>query len=237
MKLQLLMALGFGLVIANLRAENEITLKDQKDKVSYSIGVNIGTNFKQQGIDVNPEILIAGLKAALSGGKLALDQAEIQQTLTTYQRELVSKQAERSKELAGKNKEEGDTFLTTNKKKEGIKTTASGLQYKVINEGTGKKATADDTVRVNYKGTLIDGKEFDSSYSRGEPVEFPVSGVVIPGWTEALQLMPVGSKWQLFVPSNLAYGERGQGPDIGPNATLIFEIDLLAIIDPTKAGK
>ena len=237
MKLQLLMALGFGLVIANLRAENEITLKDQKDKVSYSIGVNIGTNFKQQGIDVNPEILIAGLKAALSGGKLALDQAEIQQTLTTYQRELVSKQAERSKELAGKNKEEGDTFLTTNKKKEGIKTTASGLQYKVINEGTGKKATADDTVRVNYKGTLIDGKEFDNSYSRGEPVEFPVSGVVIPGWTEALQLMPVGSKWQLFIPSNLAYGERGQGPDIGPNATLIFEVDLLAIIDPTKAGK
>jgi len=237
MKLQLLMALGFGLVIANLRAENEITLKDQKDKVSYSIGVNIGTNFKQQGIDVNPEILIAGLKAALSGGKLALDQAEIQQTLTTYQRELVSKQAERSKELAGKNKEEGDTFLTTNKKKEGIKTTASGLQYKVINEGKGKKPTADDTVRVNYKGTLIDGKEFDSSYSRGEPVEFPVSGVVIPGWTEALQLMPVGSKWQLFVPSNLAYGERGQGPDIGPNATLIFEVDLLAIIDPTKAGK
>ena len=237
MKLQLLMALGFGLVIANLRAENEITLKDQKDKVSYSIGVNIGTNFKQQGIDVNPEILIAGLKAALSGGKLALDQAEIQQTLTTYQRELVSKQAERSKELAGKNKEEGDTFLTTNKKKEGIKTTASGLQYKVINEGKGKKPTADDTVRVNYKGTLIDGKEFDSSYSRGEPVEFPVSGVVIPGWTEALQLMPVGSKWQLFIPSNLAYGERGQGPDIGPNATLIFEVDLLAIIDPTKAGK
>jgi len=233
MKLQLLMALGFGLVIANLRAENEITLKDQKDKVSYSIGVNIGTNFKQQGIDVNPEILIAGLKAALSGGKLALDQAEIQQTLTTYQRELVSKQAERSKELAGKNKEEGDTFLTTNKKKEGIKTTASGLQYKVINEGTGKKATADDTVRVNYKGTLIDGKEFDSSYSRGEPVEFPVSGVVIPGWTEALQLMPVGSKWQLFIPSNLAYGERGQGADIGPNATLILEVDLLAIIDPT----
>src|SRR5437773_132093 len=211
MKLQLLMALGFGLVIANLRAENEITLKDQKDKVSYSIGVNIGTNFKQQGIDVNPEILIAGLKAALSGGKLALDQAEIQQTLTTYQRELVSKQAERSKELAGKNKEEGDTFLTTNKKKEGIKTTASGLQYKVINEGKGKKPTADDTVRVNYKGTLIDGKEFDSSYSRGEPVEFPVSGV-IPGWTEALQLMPVGSTWQLLIPSTLAYGERRHGP-------------------------
>ena len=230
------MALGFGLVIANLRAENEITLKDQKDKVSYSIGVNIGTNFKQQGIDVNPEILIAGLKAALSGGKLALDQAEIQQTLTTYQRELVSKQAERSKELAGKNKEEGDTFLTTNKKKEGIKTTASGLQYKVINEGKGKKPTADDTVRVNYKGTLIDGTEFDSSYARNEPASFPVKGV-IPGWTEALQLMKVGSKWQLFVPSNLAYGERGQGPDIGPNATLIFEVDLLAIIDPTKAGK
>ena len=143
---------------------------------------------------------------------------------------------EKAKDLGEKNKKDGEAFLAGNKKKEGIKTTASGLQYKIITEGKGKKPSADDTVRVHYKGALLDGSEFDSSYKHGEPAEFSVSGV-IPGWTEAVQLMPVGSKWQLFVPSTLAYGEQGQGRVIGPNATLIFEVELLAVVDQTKANK
>jgi FKBP-type peptidyl-prolyl cis-trans isomerase FklB len=188
---------------------------------------------EHQGIDITPEVLIAGIKDALSGSKTVVTQEEIQQTLMTFQRELMSKQAELGKELGEKNKKDGEAFLADNKKKEGVKTTASGLQYKAITEGKGKKPTASDTVRVHYKGTLLDGSEFDSSYKHGEPAEFSVSGV-IPGWTEAVQLMPVGSKWQLFIPSKLAYGEQGQGREIGPNATLIFEVELLAIVDQPK---
>ncbi len=236
MKLTNLAAAGISLVAISVHAQNRITLKDQKDKVSYSIGVNIGTSFKQQGIDVNPEVLLAGLKDALSASKTLLSEEEIQQTLMTFQRELTGKQAELAKELGEKNKKDGEAFLAENKKKEGVKTTASGLQYKIITEGTGKKPAASDTVRVHYKGTLLDGSEFDSSYKGGEPAEFSVSGV-IPGWTEAVQLMPVGSKWQLFIPSKLAYGEEGQGRVIGPNATLVFEVELLAVVDQAKANK
>lgn len=236
MKLKIVAAVGISLAALNLQAQNQITLKDQKDKVSYSIGVNIGTNFRQQGIDVTPEVLIAGIKDALAGSKTVLTQQEIQQTLMTFEREMMGKQAERAKELGEKNRKDGEAFLAENKKKEGTKATTSGLQYKIITEGKGKKPTADDTVRVHYKGTLLDGSEFDNSYRRGEPAEFSVSGV-IAGWTEAMQLMPVGSKWQLFVPSKLAYGEQGQGPVIGPNATLIFEVELLAVVDQPKADK
>jgi len=227
---------GISLAAVNLQAQNQVTLKDQKDKVSYSIGVNVGTSFKQQGIEVNPEIFLAGFKDALSGGKTVLSDQEIKQTLMAFQKDLVTKQAQQTKELAEKNKKDGESFLAANKQKQGIKTTASGLQYKVVTEGKGKKPAANDKVRVHYKGTLLDGTEFDSSYLTGQPVEFQLSEV-IAGWIEAVQMMPVGSKWQLFIPSGLAYGGEGHGPAIGPNATLLFEIELLAIVDPAAAIK
>jgi FKBP-type peptidyl-prolyl cis-trans isomerase FklB len=226
-----------SLAVINLNAQDQITLKDQKDKISYSIGVNLGATFKQQGIDVNPAVLIAGFKDALSGSKTALTEAEVQQTLMAFQREMMSKQAEHAKELGEKNKKEGESFLTENKKKQGVKTTASGLQYKVITEGKGKRPAATDTVRVHYKGTFLDGSEFDSSYKHGEPAEFGLAGGVIPGWTEAVQLMAIGSKWQLFIPPSLAYGEQGYGRTIGPNSTLIFEVELLAVVDEPKTTK
>ncbi|MCJ7833279.1 MAG: FKBP-type peptidyl-prolyl cis-trans isomerase, partial [Deltaproteobacteria bacterium] len=170
-----------------------------------------------------------GFKDALSGAKPLLSEEEMRTVMTAFQKEISEKQAEKTKVLGEKNKKEGETFLAENKKKEGVKILTSGLQYKVVKEGTGKKPKATDKVTTHYQGTLIDGTEFDSSYKRGEPAAFPVNGV-IPGWTEALQLMKVGSKWQLFVPSKLAYGERGAGPKIGPNAVLIFTVELLSII-------
>ena len=217
-------------------AQDPVKLTEQKDKVSYSIGVNIGTNFKHQGIDISPVSLLAGIKDAIAGSKTVLTPEEMQQTLATLQRELGEKQAEKARDLGGKNLKDGEAFLAANKKKDGVKVTASGLQYKVVTEGKGKKPSASDSVQVHYKGTLIDGTEFDSSYKRNMPAEFGITGV-IPGWTEALQLMPVGSKWQLFIPSGLAYAERGAGADIGPNAVLIFDVELLAILDPSKAEK
>jgi FKBP-type peptidyl-prolyl cis-trans isomerase FklB len=201
---------------------------NQKDKVSYAIGMNIGTTLHRQSLDVDPNVLLQGLKDAMAGGKTQLSEEEARATLTELQNDMRKKQQEKMQQAAEENKKEGDAFLSANKAKSGIVTLPSGLQYKVLTAGAGPKPTASDSVVCNYKGTLIDGKEFDSSYKRGEPATFPVSGV-IKGWTEALQLMPVGSKWQLFVPSDLAYGERGQGPDIGPNATLIFEVELISI--------
>jgi FKBP-type peptidyl-prolyl cis-trans isomerase FklB len=168
------------------------------------------------------------LQDALAGGKMLLSEEEERAVLTELQADMRKKQQEKMQQAAEANKKEGDAFLTANKGKDGVVTLPSGLQYKIITSGTGPKPSASDSVVCNYRGTLIDGKEFDSSYKRGQPATFPVSGV-IKGWTEALQLMPVGSKWQLFVPSDLAYGERGQGGDIGPNATLVFEVELISI--------
>ena len=233
MKLQLIAVLGFVLLVSQVSAEEKPVLKDQKDKVSYSIGMNIGNNLKKQAIDVNPDALVYGIKDALSGGKALITEQEVNDTLMAFQKEMASKQSERLKELGEKNKKEGEAFLAENKKKEGVITLPSGLQYKVIKEGTGETPKLTDTVTTNYRGTLIDGTEFDSSYRREQPATFPVKGV-IAGWTEALQLMKVGSKWQLFTPSNLAYGERGAGRDIGPNATLIFEVELLSIKEGAK---
>jgi FKBP-type peptidyl-prolyl cis-trans isomerase FklB len=207
-------------------AENPL-LKTDKDKTSYALGMNAGTNFKQQSIDINTDVFVKGLKDALSGAKPLLTDDEMRSTLTALQKEMMAKQTEKMQALGVKNKKEGEAFLAENKKKEGVITLPSGLQYKIIKEGTGKVPKAADTVTTNYRGTLIDGTEFDSSYKRGEPATFPVNGV-IPGWTEALQLMKTGSKWQLFIPSNLAYGERGTGP-IGPNAVLLFDVDLISI--------
>jgi FKBP-type peptidyl-prolyl cis-trans isomerase FklB len=233
MKLQLIAALGILLLTSQVSAKEPVVLKNQKDKVSYSIGVNIGENLKRQSLDVNPDALAQGIKDVLSGSKALMTEEEVKDTLKTFQQELKAKRTEHLKELSEKNKKEGDAFLAENKKKEGVITLPSGLQYKVIKEGTGEKPKITDTVTVNYRGTLINGTEFDSSYKRGQPATFPVNGV-IAGWTEALQLMKVGSEWQLFVPSNLAYGERAVGRDIGPNATLIFDIELLAIKEGAK---
>ena len=209
-------------------SQNASPLTTQKDKVSYAIGMNIGTNLHKQSVDVDPKVLQQGLEDAFAGGKTLLSEDEARATLAQLQNEMRQKQQEKMQQAGAANKKEGDAFLAANKAKNGVVTLPSGLQYKIETTGTGPKPTTSDSVVCNYRGTLIDGKEFDSSYKRGQPATFPVAGV-IKGWTEALQLMPVGSKWQLFVPSELAYGERGSGPDIGPDATLIFEVELLSI--------
>jgi FKBP-type peptidyl-prolyl cis-trans isomerase FklB len=200
----------------------------KKDKVSYAIGMNFGTGLRQQPIEVDPSIVAQGIRDAMSGGKMALTDDEARAVLTELQSELKTKQEAKMAQMGDANKKEGTAFLAANKAKEGVVALPSGLQYKIVKQGTGPKPTASDTVVCNYRGTLIDGKEFDSSYKRGQPASFPVGGV-IRGWTEGLQLMPVGSKWELFVPSDLAYGDRGAGPDIGPGSTLIFEVELLSI--------
>jgi len=222
------MLLGVVLLASQAGAEEKKAFQTPKEKQSYSIGADIGNKLKSQSIDVDPDALAQGLKDAISGNKLLMTEQEIKESLSSLQKEMMEKQAERTKQLSEKNKKEGDAFLAENKKKEGVKTLPSGLQYKVITEGTGKTPKAEDTVITNYRGTLIDGTEFDSSYKRGQPATFPVKGV-IPGWTEALQLMKEGSKWELFIPASLAYGERGAGNLIGPYTTLIFEIELISV--------
>jgi FKBP-type peptidyl-prolyl cis-trans isomerase FklB len=225
MKLKLIVILGILFLVSQVNAQENLVLKNQKDKISYIIGMDIGTNLKKQSIDIDSNILAKGVKDALAGTKPLLTEQEIQETMMAFQKDMMAKQ----EEIGKKNKKEGEAFLAENKKKEGVKTLPSGLQYKVIKAGTGKKPKLSDTVTAHYRGTLIDGTEFDSSYKRGQPATFPVSGGMIPGWTEALQLMEEGAKWQLFIPSNLAYDEKGAGRDIGPNATLIFEIELVSI--------
>jgi FKBP-type peptidyl-prolyl cis-trans isomerase FklB len=223
----LVLAIALG-VAAPLAAAEEPAFKSQKEKTSYALGVNIGKAMKQNGMDVDLTLLLKGIEDARGDGKLAMTDAELAETIQTFQQEMAAKQGQKLKGLADKNKAEGDTFLAENKKKEGVTTLPSGLQYKVLKTGTGKSPKADDTVVTHYRGTLIDGTEFDSSIKRGEPATFGVKDV-IPAWTEALQRMKVGDKWQLFVPPDLAYGERGAGHVIGPNATLIFEVELLEI--------
>lgn len=210
------------------------TLTTQKDKVSYALGMNVGANLHRQSVEVDPKILLQGLEDAMAGGKTQLSEEEARATLMQLQNDIRKKQQEKMQQAGEANKKEGDAFLAANKGKDGVVTLPSGLQYKVLSAGTGPKPTASDSVVCNYRGTLIDGTEFDSSYKRGQPTTFPVGGV-IKGWTEALQLMPVGSKWQLFVPSALAYGEQGAGANIAPNATLIFEVELLSIESKDKA--
>ena len=211
-----------------------LALKSDKDKVSYAIGVNIGKSMRKDTVDVDPAIFSRGMKDALAGGKLLLTDDEIKATLTKLQTELRARQEVAMQKAGDINKKAGDDFLAQNKTKEGVVALPDGLQYKVLKQGNGPKPTATDSVVCNYRGTLLDGTEFDSSYKRGQPATFPVNGV-IKGWTEAVQLMPVGSKWQLFIPADLAYGNRGAGADIGPNATLIFEVELLSIQNKAAA--
>ena len=218
---------------AKPRTQSVLTLKTQKDKVSYALGMNLGTNLHKQSVEVDPAIVLRGMKDALAGGKMLQTEDEARAALTQLQTEVRNKQQEKMKVAGEANRKEGVEFLAANKSKEGVVTLPSGLQYKILTEGTGPKPAASDTVVCNYRGTLTSGAEFDSSYKRGQPASFPVTGV-IKGWTEALQLMPVGSKWQLFVPAELGYGDRGAGADIGPGATLIFEVELLSIQDKAK---
>jgi len=235
MALKWMAILAVVLLATQALAEEAPALKTQQDKVSYGIGISIGRSFLKDGIEVNLDILMKGMKDVLTSAKLLMTDEELQTTMTAFSKEMQQKQALARAKQTEENKKAGEAFLAENKKQEGVVTLPSGLQYKILTAGTGKKPTKNDTVECNYRGTLINGTEFDSSYKRGEPATFNVSGV-IAGWTEALQLMPAGSKWQLFIPSQLAYGESGtRGGDIGPNATLIFEVELLSIEEPAAA--
>jgi len=214
-------ALCLMLLACQGNTQEKAQLKTQKDSVSYAIGHDIAKNLKKQSFDIDPDILAKGLKDVMTDVKPALNDTQSQAAIMSYQQHMMNVQSE-------KNKAAGDAFLAENKKKDGVVTLPSGLQYKVEKMGTGKKPKAEETVTVHYIGKLVDGTEFDNSYKRGEPATFPVNGVV-KGWTEGLQLMPVGSKWTLYLPPDLAYGERGAGQVIPPNATLIFEVELVSI--------
>jgi FKBP-type peptidyl-prolyl cis-trans isomerase FklB len=224
------------MMVAGSAFAEQKELKGEKERLGYSMGWITGQQMKRQDIDTDVDMFAKGMKDSLAGGELLMTEKEIQETLTAFQRDMGAKQQEKMKQLAENNKKAGEAFLAENKKKEGVKTLPSGLQYKIITEGTGKMPKETDTVTTNYKGTLIDGTEFDSSYKRGQPATFPVNGV-IKGWTEALQMMKEGAKWQLFIPSDLAYGERGAGGAIAPNETLIFEVELIAVGAPADPGK
>jgi FKBP-type peptidyl-prolyl cis-trans isomerase FklB len=209
-------------------AQNKPELTTEKDKVSYSIGLDIGSTFKKQDMDIDPAALLKGLQDGVTGTKPMMSEDQMKETMTTYSKSMMEKQGAKAKEEGAKNLAAGEKFLAENKGKEGVKTTPTGLQYKVVKEGNGPSPKETDTVETHYRGTLLDGKEFDSSYKRNEPASFPVNRV-IKGWTEALQMMKVGSKYELWIPAALAYGERGAGQDIGANETLHFEVELLGI--------
>jgi FKBP-type peptidyl-prolyl cis-trans isomerase len=212
-------------LVAPLMAEGTNILGDEKSKASYAIGMSIGHNFQQQNLDIDLDLVLRGMRDMQAGGSTLMTVPEMQSTLKTFQQSMMAKQAKARQELAESNKVAGAAFLASNKGNPGVITLPDGLQYQIITAGTGASPAPNDTVTVNYRGTLLDGTEFDSSYKRGQPASFPVGGV-IKGWTEALQKMPVGSKWKLFIPSDLAYGDQGNR-GIPPNSTLVFEVELL----------
>jgi FKBP-type peptidyl-prolyl cis-trans isomerase len=214
-------------VPANQNPAGTNMFSDEKSRTSYAIGMMFGSRWEQQGIDVDDNWLLRGLKDAQAGGPTLMTEQEMGGTLTQFQKDINAKQEKKRQEMAEKNKQDGEAFLAENKTKPGVITLPDGLQYKVITNGSGSTPAMNDTVAVNYRGTFIDGKEFDSSARTGQPAQFAV-GSVIHGWTEALLQMKVGSKWRLFVPSELAYGERGRRPGIPPNTVLIFEVELIA---------
>lgn len=217
-----------GCAAEEVKVAPELKLDTPKSRISYTIGANIGHDFKTQKMDVDVDILLAGMKDSMAGKELKLTDEEMASEIQNFQKEMQAKLAAEMEGLAAKNKAEGEAFLTKNATAEGVVVTASGLQYKILEPGAGDAPGADDVATVHYRGTLIDGTQFDSSYDRGQPATFPVSGV-IAGWTEALQLMKPGAKWQLVIPAELAYGERGAGQDIGPNATLLFDVELVSV--------
>jgi FKBP-type peptidyl-prolyl cis-trans isomerase FklB len=211
-------------------SESDTTLDSMTDKVSYSIGLNLGRSLSSQEVEVDMDVLARGIRDGMGDAEALMTDEEIQQTMTDFQQEMVAKQQAKREEMATQNKTEGESFLAENKAKDGVMTTDSGLQYMVMEEGDGPKPAPTDQVTVHYKGTLLDGTVFDSSYDRGQPATFPLNAV-IPGWTEGVQLMSVGSKYKFWIPAELGYGPNGQGPVIGPNATLVFEVELLDIVD------
>jgi FKBP-type peptidyl-prolyl cis-trans isomerase FklB len=229
------MVLALLLLAGGLCAAEEPPLKTQKERISYVMGMYFGRDMLRQGIDLNADIFARGLRDALTGAKPAISDQEAQQIINVFGSEIAAKKQAAAKKAGEENSAKEQKFLAENGAKPGVQTLPSGLQYKVLKEGSGRKPTLYDTVTVNYRGTLIDGTEFDSSYKRNAPATFPVSGV-IPGWTEALQLMKVGSTWQVFIPSKLAYGEAGGGTVIPPNAALIFEVELLSIGDGSSGA-
>ncbi len=227
-KKTILAAVSILLLFAISCSEKKFELKEQKEKESYSLGYQFGKNLKFQETEINFDVYMSGLQDALEGKEPQMTQEEIRLTINSLEKRLADTQQKAQKQQAEKNLTQGKDFLEENAKKEGITILPSGLQYKVISEGSGKMPQKSDTVTVHYRGTLIDGTEFDSSISRGQVQSFRVDGV-IPGWTEALQLMNEGAKWELFIPSELAYGERGIPRRIPPNSVLIFEIELISI--------
>jgi FKBP-type peptidyl-prolyl cis-trans isomerase len=229
MKSYFIPVLALGLFVSSVPAQDKPDLTNPKQKTSYAIGLDIATSLKRQELDVDAKALAAGIADGFAG-KPALTEQEMKAAIMDLQKSAMARAEEKQKAGAEKNLKAGEDFLAANAKKDGVKTTASGLQYKVIKAGTGASPKPTDTVKVHYTGKLVDGTVFDSSVERGTPATFPVKGV-IPGWTEALQLMKVGDKWQLVIPAKLAYGEDGPGP-IGPNSTLIFEVELLGIEKP-----
>ncbi len=227
-----LMLLAVGCTAEEKKAEP----KDLKEKAAYSIGYNIGRDIKARDMEIDTKMLAMGARDAFAGTESVLTEEQMQEVMTTFQEEANTKFAAKMKAEADTNKTAGEAFLAENGKKEGVVTLENGLQYKVITEGTGAQPKVTDTVEVHYRGTLIDGTEFDSSYKREKPAVFGL-GRVIPGWTQGLQLMKEGAKWELYVPSELAYGERGARGAIGPNATLIFEVELLKVNPTPEAPK
>jgi len=226
--------IGWGLIISMVLflgvgfAAEKPEMKGENDRVSYSVGYQVGGDFKRQGVELNPDLLVKGIQDAMKGSKPLMTEQEMRKTLVDLKKKIVADQRKQQEEQGQKNLAEGKAFLAENAKKKGVVTLPSGLQYKVIEKGNGTSPRKTDSVTVNYRGTLIDGTEFDSSYKRGKPATFRVDGV-IPGWTEALQRMKPGAKWQLFIPAKLAYGGRAAGPRLGPNSTLIFEVELIKV--------
>lgn len=220
--------LAFTTVACQETKMEKSDLKTQNDKASYSIGLDIGRNIKAQQLDLDIDILIAGIKDATAGDSALLSDAEIQEVMQKFSEERMAKQNATTSEESAKNKKAGEDFLKANKSRKGVVALPNGLQYEIIKSGKGPKPTSTDKVKVHYVGTLIDGTEFDSSVKRGEPAVFGVNQV-IKGWTDILQIMQVGDKWKVYIPSDLAYGDRGAGQMIPPGATLIFEIELLGI--------
>lgn len=227
-KIKTILPLALAALAVQIHADDKVVLKDQRDKAGYSIGANIGSGLKQDAVDVNIDALVAGLKDSFAGGPAQLTPEQQREALATFQKEMTEKATAERKAAGEKARKEGDDFLAANKAKDGVKALPSGLQYKVLSEGNGAQPKPTDQVTVNYRGTLVDGTEFDSSYKRGEPVTIGVSEV-IKGWSEALPLMKTGAKWQLFVPATLAYGEHGAGREIPPHAALIFEVELVGV--------
>lgn len=222
-------ATGMVILVQSCTKEQEkVDLETPTEKISYALGLDIGSSLKELDVDLDLPSLIQGMKDTLADKKTLLTQQQVAEVMQDFSKQMKEKQTQKIQATSDNNKKEGESFLAENKEKEGVTTTASGLQYKVIEEGDGPKPSSTDKVTVHYRGTLIDGTEFDSSYKRGQPATFPLNGV-IPGWTEGLQMMAVGSKYEFYIPPALAYGERGAGGKIGPNATLIFEVELLSI--------